>query len=122
MSRLPDDLRKRTKRFASGITRYDIGLPRRREEVAVLGKQLLRSGTSVAAHAREASRARSDAEFCSKLDGLLQEADESQLWLELLHEDCGIAIESGRELLVESDELISIFTTIVSTVRKRLRD
>ena len=122
MSRLPDDLRKRTKRFASGIIRYYIGLPRRREEVAVLGKQLLRSGTSVAAHAREASRARSDAEFCSKLDGLLQEADESQLWLELLHEDCGIGIESGRELLVESDELISIFTTIVSTVRKRLRD
>src|SRR5207245_7374707 len=66
-------------------------LPISREEVRVLGKQLLRSGTSVAAHAREASRARSDSEFCSKLDGLLQEADESQLWLELLQEDCGIA-------------------------------
>ena len=120
MSRLPDDLMKRTKRFASGVIRYYISLPRQREEVAVLGKQLLRSGTSVAAHAREASRARSDAEFCSKLDGLLQEADESQLWLELLQEDCGITVESGRELLVESDELISIFTTIVSSVRKRL--
>ena len=58
-----------------------IALPKRREEVAVLGKQMLRAGTSVASHAREASRARSDAEFWSKLDGLLQEADETQLWI-----------------------------------------
>ena len=65
-------------------------LPKEREEVRVLGKQLLRSGTSVAAHVREASRARSDSEFCSKVDGLLQEADESQLRLELLRDDCGI--------------------------------
>src|SRR5437588_10922638 len=89
--RLSDDLRKRTKGFASAIIRLYVQLPKRRKEVEILGKQLLRSGTSVAAHAREASRARSDSEFCSKLDGLLQEADESQLWLELLRDDCGIA-------------------------------
>ncbi len=76
--RLPQELRDRTKAFASRVVRLFIRLPRQREEVAVLGKQLLRSGTSVAAHAREASRARSDAEFCSKLDGLLQEADEPE--------------------------------------------
>jgi hypothetical protein len=68
----------RTKLHASAIIRCHVRLPKEREEVRVLGKQLLRSGTSVAAHAREASRARSDAESCSKLEGLLQEADESQ--------------------------------------------
>src|SRR5947207_15015079 len=88
--RLSDDLRERTKRFASAIIQLYVALPKQRREVEILGNQLLRSGTSVAAHAREASRARSDSEFCSKLDGLLQEADESQLWLELLRDDCGI--------------------------------
>jgi len=71
----------------------------------VLGHQLLRSGTSVAAHAREASRTRSESEFCSKVEGLLQEADESQLWLELLRDDCGIAVEPLENLLRETDEL-----------------
>jgi four helix bundle protein len=85
----------------------------------VLGRQLLRSGTSVAAHAREASRARSDAEFCSKLGGLLQEADESSLWLELLHEDCGIRGDKINQLLNETTELLAIFVTILHKVRKR---
>ena len=82
--RLSKEFRDRTKTFASGIIRLFVKLPKGREEVRVLGKQLLRSGTSVAAHVREASRARSDEEFVSKLGGALQEADESQLWLELL--------------------------------------
>jgi four helix bundle protein len=81
--RLNEELRDRTKQFASSIVRLYVALPRQRKEVEVLGHQLLRSGTSVAAHVREASRAPSDAEFCSKLDGALQEADESQMWLEL---------------------------------------
>ena len=84
-----------------------------------MGKQLLRSGTSVAAHAREASRARSDDEFCSKLDVLLQEADESQLWLELLRDDCGISFATIPLLHRETDELIAIFTTIVAKLRRR---
>ena len=66
----------------------------------------------------EASRARSDAEFCSKLDGLLQEADESQLWLELLHEDCGITGDAINHLLAETDETLAIFTTMVSKLRR----
>jgi four helix bundle protein len=119
MSRLSEELRSRCKRFASEVIRLYIGLPKSREEVSVLGKQLLRSGTSVAAHAREASRARSEAEFCSKLDGLLQEADESQLWLELLREDCGITMESIPKLHSESEELLAIFTSIVSQLRRR---
>ena len=93
-------------------------LPHERKEVEVLGHQLLRSGTSVAAHCREASRARSTAEFCSKLDGLLQEADESQLWIELLQEDCRISGEVIDLLLSETNELIAIFVTIVSKMRK----
>jgi four helix bundle protein len=116
--RISVELRERTKRYASGIVRFYVALPKQREEVYVLGKQLLRSGTSVASHTREASRARSDAEFCSKLDGLLQEADESQLWLELLRDDRGIQGEPISHLLKETDELLAIFTTIVSKVRR----
>lgn len=86
----------------------------------VLAHQLLRSGTSVAAHVREASRARSDAEFCSKLEGALQEADESQLWLELLREDCGIKNMAVGELLDETDELIAIFVTIATKTRTHI--
>lgn len=119
MSRLAEELRGRCKAFASEVIRLYIALPKQREEVRVLGKQLLRSGTSVAAHAREASRARSEAEFCSKLDGLLQEADESQLWLELLRDDCGIVDTSIARLHKESDELLAIFTSIVSQLRRR---
>ncbi len=78
--RLTEELRKRTKQYASAIIQLYVTLPMARKEVQVLGHQLLRSGTSVAAHNREASRARSDAEFCSKLDSAWQEADESALW------------------------------------------
>jgi four helix bundle protein len=116
--RLNEELRGRTKGFASAIIRLYVELPEGRDEVRVLGRQLLRSGTSVAAHAREASRARSGSEFCSKLDGLLQEADESQLWLELLRDDCGIMGERMDSLLREIHELLAIFTTIVSKLRK----
>ena len=118
--RLDENLRNRTKAFASAVVRAYISLPKRREEVAVLGKQMLRAGTSVASHAREASRARSDAEFCSKLDELLQEADETQLWIELLIEDCHIGDTNLPMMHREGGELIAIFTTIVSKVRKNL--
>ena len=118
--RIAENLRQRTKQYASRIIRFYAGLPRERREVQVLGHQLLRSGTSVAAHTREASRARSDAEFCSKLDGLLQEADESQLWLELLNEDCKITSDQIEFLLAETSELLAIFTSIVAKVRHRI--
>jgi four helix bundle protein len=120
--RLKPELRSRTKRFASEVIAAYIKLPRSREEVRVLGHQLLRSGTSVAGHAREASRARSDAEFCSKIGGLLQEADESQLWLELLEENCGIATALVRPLWTEADELIAIFTTILHHAKRNAND
>jgi four helix bundle protein len=116
--RLSEDLRSKTKAYASLIIRFYVKLPKEREEVRVLGKQLLRSGTSVAAHAREASRARSDSEFCSKIEGLMQEADESQLWLELLRDDCGIHGEPTELLLKKTDEFLAIFTIMVSKLRK----
>jgi four helix bundle protein len=115
--RLSEEVRHRCKGYASAVVRFYVSLPRQRKEVEVLGNQLLRSGTSVASHSREASRARSTAEFCSKLDGLLQEADESQLWLELLQEDCRISGENINFLRTETNELIAIFVTIVSNSR-----
>jgi four helix bundle protein len=117
--RLSEELRARSKTFASQIVRLFIRLPRQREEVRILGRQMLRSGTSVASHVREASRARSDSEFCSKLEVLLQEADETQLWLELLAEDCGIEDPAIPACHSEANELISVFTTIVSKVRRK---
>src|SRR5450759_2698191 len=102
--RLPVEFRDRTKKFASAIIRFFVKLPKDRAEVRVLGRQLLRSGTSVAAHVREASRARSNDEFVSKLGGALQEVDESALWLELLREDCGIAPALTQALERQSPE------------------
>lgn len=87
-----------------------------------MGKQLLRSGTSVAANFREASRARSDAEFIAKIEQCAQEADESMLWLELLKEECGVRAESLDQLLIESDELIAIFVTMSKNVKARLKE
>jgi four helix bundle protein len=118
MSRLSEELRLRCKGYASEIIRLYVTLPRSRDEVSVLGKQMLRSGTSVAAHSREASRSRSEAEFISKLEVLLQEADETGLWLELLHEDCGIQSDKVTNLLAETGEILAIFTSIVSKLKR----
>lgn len=117
--RLSQEFRDRTKAFASNIIRLFVALPRNREEVAVLARQLIRSGTSVAAHVREASRARSTEEFVAKLGGALQEADESQLWLELLREDCAIPPTQTLSLEQESGELIAIMTTIINRIKEK---
>ncbi len=115
--RLPEEFRGRTKEYAAGVIRLYVKLPKTREEIRVLGKQLLRAGTSVAAQVREASRARSEDEFASKLGGALQEADESQLWLELLREECGIAPDLTQPLEKEASELMAIFTTMIKRTK-----
>jgi four helix bundle protein len=115
--RLSTEFRNRTKTFAANVIRLFVKLPKGREEVRVLGKQLLRSGTSVAAHAREASRARSDEEFISKLGGALQESDEAALWLELLREECGIAPTATLPMEKEADELMAIMTTMINKTK-----
>ncbi len=114
----PEELRSRTKRFSLRIMKLYCLLPKTILP-QVIGKQLLRSGTSVGAHYREAARSRSDAEFISKLEGGLQELDESIYWIELLME-AGIVLESNlKELTDEADELMAIFTTCVKKVKAR---
>jgi four helix bundle protein len=117
--RLTEEFRARTKRFAASAIRNFVALPKDREEVRICGRQMLRSGTSVAAHVREASRARSDVEFISKLGGALQEADETILWLELLREECGVGTNESQSLEAEASELIAIMTTIINKTKTR---
>jgi four helix bundle protein len=112
----PEDLAPRTRRFALAVVRLYITLPR--STVAyVLGRQLLRSGTSVGAHYREARRAKSNADFISKIEGALQELDESAYWLELLRDASVTKSEIVEKLTAECDELIAIFVTIVKRVK-----
>jgi len=118
MDRRKLELKRRTKTFAGRIVRLYVALPLRRGEVSVLGRQMLRSGTSVAANYREASRALSTDEFVSKIETCAQEADETQLWLELLRDDCGIGLPEISALLVEADELIAIFVTMSKNAKR----
>ena len=117
--RLSVEFRDRTKKFAAVTVRLFVKLPKGREEVRILGKQLLRSGTSVAAHVREASRARSEDEFVAKLGGALQEADESALWLELLREECGIAPAETLPMEREADELMAVMTAMINRIKEK---
>ena len=111
------DLRARTKAFALRIIRLYSSLPKT-TEAQVLGKQLLRSGTSVGAHYREATRSRSPAEFISKIEVGLQELEETVYWLELLI-DASLVNESKLcELLREAEELTAIFVSSAKTAKK----
>ena len=87
----------------------------------MIGVQLLKSGTSVGAHYREAMRARSSAEFVSKLEGGLQELEETVYWLELIIEASIMPANQLQSLLKETDELIAIFVSPVKTARSRSR-
>ena len=111
-----DDLRLRTKNYALRIIRLFRALPKS-VEAQVMGKQLLRSGTSVGAQFREGYRAKSKADFISKLTGSIQELDESLYWLELLGESKVLALEKLAPLLQETNELIAILTTIIKGQR-----
>src|SRR5687768_12414873 len=100
-------LRDRTKQFALRIIRMFVALPKT-TEAQVLGKQGLRSGTSVAANFREASRARSDAEFISVMGIVERELDETASWLELLVESGIVSVRKMSALQKETDELLCI--------------
>ena len=112
------DLRVRTKAFAVRIVRLYTALPKD-TAAQVLGKQLLRSGTSVGAHYREAQRSRSSAEFISKIEVALQELEETDYWIDLLVE-CGI-IKSDRlaPLKTEIQELLAMLNASVKTVKSK---
>jgi four helix bundle protein len=106
------DLRDRTKHFALSIIRMSSMIPKT-TEAQVLGKQMLRSGTSVGANYREAYRGRSKAEFVAKCGDCLRELEETAYWLELLVDGKIVPPERLAALRQECDELIAIFVTIL---------
>ncbi len=111
-----EELRNRTKSFALRIIRLFRHLPRT-TEAQVLGKQLLRSGTSVGANYRAAGRARSKAEFISKMAIVVEEADESVFWLECLVESGIVKEELLKDLQLDANELVAIFAASLRTAR-----
>ncbi len=112
----PEELRARTKNFAVRVVRLYRALPKTTES-QVLGKQLLRSGTSVAANYRAACRGRSRAEWLAKIGIVVEETDETVFWLEMLS-DCDIFPEARlKELKNEARELIAIFTATRHTAK-----
>ncbi|MBI1804725.1 MAG: four helix bundle protein [Ignavibacteriae bacterium] len=110
------DLKKRTKEFALRVIVLANALPKS-QTARVLGNQLLRAGTSVGANYRSACRARSIADFISKLGIVVEEADESSYWMELIAES-GL-MKQGRinQLLQEANELTAIFTSSILTAK-----
>jgi four helix bundle protein len=111
MQNVEKDLAERTKQFARQVIRPYIALPK--DTLAqVLGKQVLRAGTSVGANYREANRARSKAEFVAKIGDCLKEADETVYWLELLADEKVASQTQVSPLIRETDELVAIFVTI----------
>ena len=115
-----EELKNRSKQFAIRIVKLFRSLPRT-EEARIIGKQMLRSGTSVAANYRAVCRARSKPEFIARIGVVVEEADETVLWLEL-QVDTDIVPE-GRmtSLLAEANELLAIFAASQYTARKRRR-
>jgi four helix bundle protein len=113
-----EGLRERTKRFALRVVRMYEKLPQN-AAAQVIGKQVLRSGTSVAANFREASRARSDSEFAAKLGIVEQELDESMLWFELLIESGIVPKPKMQPLHQESEELLRIIVASIKRTKRR---
>ena len=116
MAILAEELKARTRRFAVRIVRLFRALPKT-DEARVLGKQVLRSGTSVGANYRAACRARSKAEFTAKMGLVVEECDETVFWLELLIETGIVRAGKLNELLREANELLAIFAASQRTAR-----
>ena len=112
------NLRERTKQFALRIIRLYVAIPEP-GATRILGNQILKSGTSVGAHYREAQRAKSNADFISKIEGALQELDETSYWLELLGDSELVASSRLDSLRQETDELLAILVTIVKRVKSK---
>ena len=112
------DLQTRTKQYAFRIIKLTEALPKT-NTARVLGNQLLRSGTSVAANYRAACRARSRAEFIAKLGIIIEEADESEFWLEMIVETTLMKKERIQPLLRETKEIISIMVASRKSARKK---
>ena len=115
-----EDLKVRTRKFALRVIKMYSVLPKTTVS-QVLGKQVLRSGTSVGAHYREGIRARSTAEYISKLEGGMQELEETMYWFELIIDLELFAEPQMHDLLIEADELMAILTSIVIKEKKKLK-
>lgn len=115
-----EELKERTKKFALRIIKLFRSLPKSKE-AQVIGFQLLRAGTSVGANYRAACRARSQADFISKITVVVEEADESGYWIELLIEAGIMKKEMLAALLKESGELTAIFTSSGKTARSKIQ-
>ena len=113
----PEEMRNRTKAFALRVIRLFRSLPYR-TDTQVLGKQLLRCGTSVAANYRAVCRARSKAEFIARMAIAAEEADEAVLWLELLTESGILKPELTVEILREARELAAMLTASQQTAKR----
>ena len=109
-------LQKRTKQFALRIIKLVDALPNNTAGRAI-GGQLVRCGTSVGANYRSACRARSKAEFIAKLGIVLEEADESEFWLELIIESGLMKKKLVDQLIIEAGELTAIFTSSINSAR-----
>jgi len=110
-------LQDRTKEFAIRVVRMFRSLPKT-DEARILGKQVLRSATSVAANYRAACRSRSKAEFTAKMGVVVEETDETVFWLELLVETGVVPMSKMEGLISEANELLAIFAASRRTVRK----
>jgi four helix bundle protein len=111
-----DLLKARTKRFALQVIRLCRVLPRN-QEASIITRQLLRSATSVGANYRAVCRARSTADFVSKLGIVLEEADETLFWIELLAESGVAQVEKVASVRKEANELVSIFVASLRTAK-----
>lgn len=114
-----EQFKSRTKNFALRIIRLVEALPKKQVAAEIIGKQLLRSGTSVGANYRAACRARSTAELISKLNIVLEEADESLYWMELIVEADLIPINKLQNLMTEANEIISMVVASLKTLRSK---
>ena len=116
----PENLQIRTKKFALQVINFCEMLPKD-ETSRILTRQLLRSGTSVGANYRAACLAKSKPAFISKLGDVLEEADESAFWIELLV-DAGKATSQGAApLLKEAKELVAILVASINTAKQNSR-
>jgi four helix bundle protein len=115
----PVDLKIRTKKFALRVIKMYSSLPKS-TTAQILGKQVLRSGTSVGANFREAYRARSEAEFISILGICLKELEETLYWFELLVESNILPVEKLSSLMDECNQLIAILTYIAKGKKRKV--
>lgn len=114
----PDELKDRTKKYALRIIRLTRALPNT-PEGWVIGKQILRCGTSVGANYRAACRARSTAEFIAKIGIVIEETDESEFWLEIIIEAGLTKKELVKPLLNETKEILAIMIASINTARQK---